>query len=648
MRKGFLFILMVVALVALAVPVAARAPIIEELPSVIIGDAEDQLTADTAVRLMRFPDIFDMSSSSWIEWRNGLADADKHVYYTTSDEATGPLYLASNLTAFVTPMTAAQVALLEGGTEPGGGEITTDGTFFWVSLMNDAIAQEATTPPTNAYTEVTADNGTSIADYPAGSTGTASERTVTLYAIEVESFPTTAGLHDDASFVVTSVQDHADQRGAGVVELFSVTCDGGDQDWVHPPYPEDDDVEPFDTVVTTEGWLGIDCTGTPTKLGYGFWQSSDAAHSGVCPVPVVSADGMTGRLYRARAVVHNETVSSGADCPQYRLRYSSMANSHQGGAWVITRADDTSVYAPTTGNPVDLLVYWELPLDLSECGDSEKLATLGTNATVAASTGQAWDVETDGRAYWLQFDAIDAPAQNDDGVVAIESLDVISLVAPATQTPTAEWGGSGTAFNAANDGFITTDVWGASMEDAVTFGFGYGYGNVTASNIELGAMASGNSTGYIYASTEPGNMTAATKVPCDANKLVRTTIDLSSSAVNETGMWRILVYAKESTGAGNRVMYMEDWFMPTLTKSLTDALGGPTFMDAPAVPKAAGSIVSVYYFTHDGGPSGSFLHPHIDTFEKVASRPWTAWPKPTDGHMTITSITMESLDKPVE
>ena len=52
-------------------------------------------------------------------------------------------------------------------------------------------------------------------DYPDGSTGVRSERMITLYAVEVESFPTTIGLVDSGDFLGASFAQDIDQGGYG-------------------------------------------------------------------------------------------------------------------------------------------------------------------------------------------------------------------------------------------------------------------------------------------------------------------------------------------------------------------------------------------------------------------------------------------------
>jgi hypothetical protein len=331
-------------------------------------------------------------------------------------------------------------------------------------------------------------------------------------------------------------------------------------------------------------------------------------------------------------------VSSAADCPQYRLVYQSIMNTHQGVLWVLTRAGDAGVYAPTSSDAdgIDVSAFWEVPTDLSECGDSEALATIGTNATIGARPNEAWDLTDDGRDYFLQFDVIDAPGQDDDGVCALSNVEVWSMPRPADTTPTDEWGSGGTDFDDSSDGFVTI------TDTAATFGLGLGFADVSATEIELGSSASGG-TGYMYAIPDVTAISGVGTAVADG-MLYRVSIDASSDTVNDTGMWRMVTYLRKTSSGVNTHSYSTDQFAPTKTKNVTDPLGGPTIMQAPAVPKSTGSTVSVYILAHTAVETDAVVTPMVDTYE-AASRSWTNW-NIQDGHMTVTSLTIEELTRP--
>lgn len=639
MRKGFLSILMVVAIAALAVPASALAPVIDDLPTLIIGDEEDVLGTDTGVRLMRYVNALNLKSV--ITWNNGLDDADKRVWYTTSDvdDAGGPMYLLDDGADFVDPIDATDVANLTGSGDPGSLGSITDAGNFWVSLMNDTINQVATTPADSASTADVEVSGVDQGDYPAGSTGAASERTITLYACEVESYPTTASLVASDDFVVSSVASDYDS-GGDTAELIYEEALGADSDWV-PSGFDSPTVEEFPQVQSADG-VGIDCTGDASAgtVGYGAWATSDDSHAGI-PVPVVPADGMTGRMFRMTATLGNSAATAATDCPQYRLIWQSIVNSHQGYVWMITRPADTAgVHAPTTAGDVDTTVYWEVPLSLSEYGDSGGLASMGADSGVqahATAAGIAWDLTEDGRDYFLQFDAIDAAAQTDEGIISLSNIEVYAVSRPADATPDAEWGGSGTAFDAGDDGFFTLDGNGTA------FGIGEGVATVSAGDIVMTAIGTGT-TGYngvIAYNAVADN--AAAPAAFEADTLYRVSVDATSD-VDTCAIWRVVVWAKEGTG-GNTHAYTVDQFAPTKTKNITDGLGGPTFMAGPAVPAATGSTVSSYLFSHDGGASGASIVPQVDIYD-AAAHGWTAWDAVQDGDLTISSITVEGLTAP--
>ena len=637
MRKGFLFIVMVVAFAALAVPASALAPVIDALPTLIIGDAEDVLGTDTGVRLMRYVNAINLNGV--IEWRNGLDDADKKVWYTTSDADTGAMYLLDGGPdgEFVEPLDTAGVAVLVGGDDPGDPSITDEGSF-WLSLMNDEINQAAAAPMVPALGAEIADvedNGVDQDDYPVDSTGANSERTITLYACEVESYPTTASLVASGGFVVSSVASGPDSGGPEVELIFEEAL-GAASEWV-PSGFDSDTVQDFPKVQSADG-LGIDCTGNAAAgtVGYGAWATSDDAHEGV-PVPVVPATGMSGRMFRMTATLGNNVATAATDCPQYRLIWQSIINSHQGYVWMITRPADTAgTHAPTTAGDVETTVYWEVPLSLSEYADDGALATIGTSS-VGDRTQEAWDLTDDGRDYFLQFDAIDSAAQTDEGIISLSHIEVYAVSRPADATPDAEWSATGTAFNAGDDGFFTLDGNGTA------FGIGEGVATVSAADIVLTAIGTGT-TGYngvIAYNAVPDNAAAPTAFAADT--LYRVSVDATSD-VDTCAIWRVVIWAKEGAGP-NTHAYTVDQFAPTKTKNLTDSLGGPTFMAGPAVPEATGSTVSSYLYSHGGGTAGSSIVPQVDIYD-AAPHAWTGWAAVQDGDLTISSITVEGLVAP--
>ena len=634
MRKGILFFLLV-AVVAMAVPAGARAPIIGELPAVVIGDNEDQLAGDTSVRVMKFEDIFNLKTT--VTWQNGLPDTNKHVYYTTSDVDATPLYLASDDVALIDPMSTVDAAALEAaGTTPTGGEITkSDGSFFWLTLINDAINQAATTPATNAYDANATDNGVAIGSYPALSTGeTDSLRTVTLYAVESETLPVDdASLVGKGDFTVYSMA-YDDDRFAGREIVYTIDFSPTDQ-YVpvsaSPAWTGITDA-PSKQVNPTTGDLEVTCATGNTDIRYGGWQSSGDAFA---PLPVIPATGMSGRILEMAAVVGNDDVTDADDCPMFRLFYVAASGGHTGGAQFLTRAVDTGVLTPNTASGAKTFyVYWAVPLDLSEYGDGEGVSTIGSIVTGKPEMGGG----TDGRDYYIQFDVIDNPGSGDDsGTVYLSSITVSAVPEPVGAADTIIWP-TDIAFTDAANGYIplTGDPFGKGLSHAA----------VTAGGLELSGMAVGADpkTGYGYVLTDPAAMTAAGQMTADADRLVRMRIQAASADVNTQSFFRMVSWMKGTNGASG--LFMTDQFGPNKAKSWTASLGGPSVMDAPAVPKAAGSEVDTYHYTHTGDNGmGAFVQVQLDAFQaNPAPAAWlTVWSPEVDSIMTISEVRLDAF-----
>lgn len=623
MRKGILFFLLV-AVVAIAVPAGARAPIIAELPPIVIGDAEDTLSGDTSVRIMKYEDIFDLETR--VTWQNGLTDDEKHVFYTTDDADGTPLYLASDGAGLVAPLTTAEAADLALGNDPGAGEVTGGGGFFSFSLINDAINQVATAPITDLEATPVNDNYVPIASYPAGSTGAVdSLRTVTLWAAEVDSFPTDAGLVSAGSdFTVYSMSETSDGL-AGSEIVYEFTFDGTD---TYTPFTYSDSGIDSATMVVdpSTGDLTVETVDgdSNTNIIYGGWQSStDGTGAGLDPV--VPADGMDGSIFQMAAVVGNDDAATGAACPHFRLGYDAAGGGHQGYVWFVSNANSNLL--PTAGSGAQTYyAFWDTPTDLSEYGDGEGVATAGATF----GSGQAVLTDTDdARSYILKFDVIDAPGGGDGGTVYLQSVVVSKIPTPAT---------------VADEVTFPTDVdfvtAGYTPIAAAQFGFALGQASVSANSMTLGGQASGQSDGYAYVLPVPSNMPTAAQINADPNTLMKMSVT-ATSEVETMSFWRMVIRLVTSSSVRHSA-YAVDQFGGNKIKNWSDSAGGSSVLDASAVPKAAGSTVDTYLFTHTGAV-GAFAVPELDAFQINPNLSWSNWNDNLIGTMTVSEVSVQGL-----
>jgi hypothetical protein len=171
MKKGFLLALLMVAMLAIAVPASAMAPTIHDLPSVVIGDAGDVATVGTdSVSLLRYTDIIDLASPTYIETNNGDGTDKLHVYYSLggvedSDvKASGP----TGASALLLGLNAGEIAALDTGSAPAAKDIFTANNML--SLIVD-IQDGGRTAPGNAYDATVAANGATTTIFLAAGQG---------------------------------------------------------------------------------------------------------------------------------------------------------------------------------------------------------------------------------------------------------------------------------------------------------------------------------------------------------------------------------------------------------------------------------------------------------------------------------------------
>lgn len=610
MKKGLVLTLVLMAMVALVIPVSAKAPIIQELPSVIIGDSGDSGDTGTqTVYLMRYLNAVDLSSASVIQRQNGYTDDKFHVYFS-QDSAEVPQVAASGPPggAIIQGLTAGEASDLIGGVAapPAGAEIVDGaGGYFWLSLINTTINPGAT----SAYDLDPVTNGVAR-PYPAGSTnpGTA---TLTIYAVE-DDLPTTLVAVD--SMVVLSIEDASDGIVGGRELVYSADFEGDTDGWL--------------AVFQGDGSTLIEATPNVTGTAIGFEGRSDApsgSQQGVWNTWFMSDDGSAPKfllpgdqatmgtdIYQLRALM-SSTAGSPANSPGYRLFYTNFQFTHFGGMMVLTfDVMGDSILAPSaTTSDVQARVYWAPPYDLNEMADGEGMETIFA--------------PQDSRDYSIMFDIIDVETA-DTGIVAMESIDVYTMPRPADTTPDIAWGTGGTNFN---DGTLG---WAAATA-APGAGFSLGTAVINAGNFTLNCGTGTDGYAGVSPDLTIAPSIASVSVPQNAGALTRVSVTMATSNLNATPNFRVLVTDYSDTIG----LLSPMWFDMYISVVIKGSYSPGTLY---AVPKTGGSVIETYAYGHTpgtGANAGNLL-PSIDAYSGGAMP--NGWPT-ENATYTCTYLGME-------
>ena len=581
MKKGLLLSLLVVAVVCMAVPAGARAPIVNSLPDIIIGDAGD--TAVSGNHLLRYLNIVEIGAPGWITTQNGMGTANLSVYYASySDNVhrdASTIIKDSDTTGIIEPLTVFEMAQLQlpTHTAPLPAKMINYGDsgegFTWLSLFNSAVSSGTL----SAYDLDPEVDGVAAVDFPAGWNDVS---TLTIFALEVIG-PTR--LLGKASSLVMSEIGTADRTGSTntLVNLNAAQLLAG---WVPQPIADAYDYLGWPALPLPGVGLGF-VTPTPddnTMPVYGEWQSGV---DGISVTPIVSADeGTVG----AHNILHmtatlGSNAATAAESTGYRVYYAAQAFQHFGGVLSETVPARGPIPAPLTGVDFDVEVYWAVPYSLTEYADGELLSDFGS------VTGGAFD---DARDYVIMFGMIDAEPLDVDAVW-LANLKVEVIGRPPGRVPSIAWGAGAVAFTDPTQG------WTESLKEAIVEGVVWPRGKVvyspTGAWLDIGAGLS--ATGYQETAPRPAGFGVGTS--WTAEKLVRYRLQLTSvTHVDRSPIFRVLALIWKGTVPQN-ILWIEE-FGPNNMAKLWMELNGVT-TGSPAVPKITGSVVDTYYWTHMGG-----------------------------------------------
>lgn len=621
MKKGLVLTLVLMAMLALVLPVSAKAPIINDLPTVIIGDNGDSTGGTSPVYLMRYLNAFNLADPLLINRQNGYDVATKfHVFYQ-QDSADVPQVKPSGpptTGSIIESMTNAEVTnLTVNGVGPGAAKDIVKGAsgYFWMSLLNTTINNTTS----SAYDLTPAANG-AARPYPANSAdpGTA---TLMLYAVEDDLPTTSAAVSAPAPLVVLSMSDEDDSFGGDSQEIYRATFEGSTNNWFYRAATAAPGVIPASGAATATG-LGITkVAGSGSSLVWGSWyMSADGTASDFTQMDFTQAVLGTD-IYMVQAIL-SSTASTAVSSPGFRLIYNNVLLDHLGGLQGLTYpffGDGSDIIVPSAGVNKEVRVYFAPPFDLNGMGDAEAMADF---STLAPGTF------TDIRGYAIQFDLVDSETA-DAGTIALEEIVISVMPRPADETPAQAWGTGGDDFTA------VTHPWVGSTANATAYGFTAGTFSVTAANIVLNAVGG---SGYAQASPDiivgGVNDPGASSLAWVSSELNRYTVTVASAALNTAPHFRMMI----NTYTDNAGI-LSPWWFEDFGGTVPKAFYLPAAGSAVGVPKVAGSTISSYMWGHTAGTgtSAGWLFPGVDIFG-IQMNNWPA----ENGNMTISAIKLEA------
>lgn len=591
MKKGLVLSLMMVAMVALTVPAFAVAPVIQSLPSVIVGDSEGA-QASPPRKLMLYANAFNIAE--YVIGQNGNAQSALHIYY--ADDGDSPI-VASTESRLVQPVTSSTLTdLVDSGILPSNDlQVTNElGTalpsdYYWMSLVNLGINPSAT----SAYGQDVAAVGTDPASYDPADLGA---EVLTLYAADTEDTSTTPDLIASDEFIVYSVADSDDGYSMGVItraDLSGSALHGWHVNAASAPI----------TSTSTDG-LVITASTTNASKEIAQWQSGVGGDPAALVTGVTEADAPSS-VYRMRLTLSTSGVTDALLCPRYRLIYFSERNHVLGG--IIYQSNDLGASSlgnlPTDGTDKTPSVCWAAPFDLTQMGDGELLSD-------PSSLHPDLDGVGDVRDYIVEWSVIDQYAA-DGGVMTLKNVLVQEFERPADATPDHEWGGSGDAFNATGKMWYGSPLGGTWTDGTFTMAGDGSYFTITGGN-------SPDNKSFMQANPF-FNEDGVADIGGADNTLNRITVDLSASDDQRTPIWRVYTAVAQDPTTNANLLAGSIFGSVGLRsagsiKSYMDVEDGAT----PCSPKeeaAGGSTVDVYLYMNDA-PDTALLVPQIMTVTK--------------------------------
>ena len=624
MKKGLILALLVVAMVALVLPVSARAPIIKSLPTIIIGDADDA-TGTPPKGILRFPVALDLKDTSVVDWNNDESYTSDtfHAYlFQVTDPSTATVK-AYNATRVIEPLDTPEYAnLLAAGAMPAANtritSYTSPSNQNWAVNLFDAGRHPGITSPATASPA----QGEFLDTY--------SEEVAMKLVCGVTSGTTlVVNKPEDGNLVVKCQSGQNDSKVYTFTQVVSYSFSGSNDGWKFSTNAFFDAATP-----TTFG---------PGSTGIGFVVSSAIVLTKPCMystwmspaiIPSSNADG--GKVYRATATLESTSTSPGTALG-YRLRYFSTGFAHQGFMIVKSTPSVANDVAnvPYAEHPFTAKLFWAPRPDLGDMGDGEG-QTFVLLGEVLRNYKLAWEI---------------IGLTGEQGTMTMESIYVDSFAKPATVAKAVAWG-SGTGeipFNA-------SDTLGGMKTLDLPPGFTAGSIAATTANAVITLTGAEKTSRYV--GIKPHFVAPLINVKPVSNHLYRFSATLACASRTAVPTYRVVVNSQIvpplpaiQLGASRDIGWI-DWFSFSNCagaggKQTGYMLPGQTV--APFAPATTGSVIDVYVYSHNIAPTTAGTTIFIPILNSVDTgaygttvAPITVWPDPVTA-MTWSAAGWEDL-----
>ncbi len=599
MKKCFTLTLLLMAAVVLTVsPVNATAPLISDLPRIVMADDSGSDELLNALNL-----------DAYINWHPNGANADytedDFVVYLYDPSTDRELILFALTTATLEALVDSPYETPSGVLSGFGGSTTTTN---WLSLTYlDHSAAGEITGDIQVIAGVVDFNG------------------ITTSSIGIMEVVTNAtGGKDIVLFSRFQSADH---------EIDSLLAGWTNQAQQDPPG--------YVTITVAAGKVGYDC-GTVSNpdgglsgagFGYGHMVSGDGA-IGTFMVPHNGVDfdaanaGISNPAFSLTATLSG-TAPNPENSAGYRLGFLSAANTHFGYLTFQagTLKDPTAGYITAINTPSANTGYHQFELSWAVPTGATGMSDAQIGSYTAGGTA------ADGRDYGLLFDVIDLPGNF--GVLALESIAIRTF---SLDDVTADAGAGAQVYGT---GDINT--WGGSGLGLP--GFGDGTGTDVGGALRLGTSGAD----LVLVRSNPAVTTRTDNYPAVPGALVRSTIIAKSAVVDTAPVMRMLIMVQNFTGGFvDRQQFMEEhWGSVGPTYK---AIGSrPAGADNPGVPQTTDTtFTSLMRIAAPGAQDTSMssandvIAPQIQAYKFGLYG--TAWPA-QDGSIDIVSWTLDTVDE---
>jgi len=618
MKKGLILALLVVAMVALVLPVSARAPIIKSLPTIIIGDNED--AAGTPPRgILRFPGALDLKDTSVVDWNNDESYTSDtfhaYLYQVTAPSGATTVKPYGFGRVIGTLETNEYTALLGIGTMPLPDTRITSYTSptnqNWLVNLYDEGRHVLTDPATASVTQ--------------GVDQDAYSKEVAMKLVCGVTSGTTL-VASQADLTVKSQSSQNDSTVPRFTEVANYSFSGSDDGWKFSTNAF------FDPATPTTSGTGIGFA-VPSAIVltkpcmYSTWMSPAI-------IPSSNADG--GKVYRATATLESTSTSPGTALG-YRLRYFSTGFAHQGFMIVKSTPSVANDVAnvPYAEHPFTAKLFWAPRPDLGDMGDGEG-QTFVLLGEVLRNYKLAWEI---------------IGLTGEQGTMTMESIYVDSFAKPATVAKAVAWG-SGTGeipFNA-------SDTLGGMKTLDLPPGFTAGSIAATTANAVITLTGAEKTSRYV--GIKPHFVAPLINVKPVSNHLYRFSATLACASRTAVPTYRVVVNSQIvpplpaiQLGAPRDIGWI-DWFSFSNCagaggKQTGYMLPGQTV--APFAPATTGSVIDVYVYSHNIAPTTAGTTIFIPILNSVDTgaygttvAPITVWPDPVTA-MTWSAAGWEDL-----